>query len=367
MKDNLAKLTEILNASEIDGFIFNPGPTLEYITGLNFHLMERPVILIIVKKCKPIIVLPELEKGKLSSLLFDYHCESYSDDQQSMQSALSNVAKMIDLNTRTLGVEPTQIRFLETDYLKSIFPKLKLLSANNSLQYLRISKNQEDLNKVRKAIQIAESALMETLKSVRIGCTEIEIAGELTFQMIKAGSSIDLPFPPIVASGPNSANPHAVPGNRKLQPGDMLIIDWGAKFAGYASDITRTFAIDKINEDFSNIHSIVKKANEAGRKSAGNGIPANKLDHAAREVIDNSGYGEFFIHRTGHGLGMEAHEAPYISSENEQILKPGYLFTIEPGIYIPNQGGIRIEDNVVITEEGSETLTTLPRELITLS
>ena len=277
MKDNLSKLTEMLNASEIDGFIFNPGPTLEYITGLNFHLMERPVLLIIVKDYKPIIVLPELEKGKLADLSFDYHCETYTDDQRSIHSALSNVGKIIDLNTRTLGVEPTQIRFLETDYLKSIFPNLKLLSANSSLQYLRISKNQDELNKVRKAIQIAESALNATLKSIKVGCSEAEIASDLTFQLIKAGSSIDLPFPPIIASGPNSANPHAVPGNRKLQAGDMLIIDWGAKYAGYASDITRTFAIEKFDEEFSNIYSVVKQANEAGRRSAGNGIPANQI------------------------------------------------------------------------------------------
>jgi Xaa-Pro dipeptidase len=172
-----------------------------------------------------------------------------------------------------------------------------------------------------------------------------------------------MPFAPIIASGPNSANPHAVPTDRQLQLGDMLIVDWGASVAGYISDLTRTFVLGEPDPEFSQIAHIVVEANAAARQQAKPGVPAGLLDQAAREVIEKAGYGEFFTHRTGHGLGLEPHEEPYIRKDNPLVLAPGMTFTIEPGIYLPGRGGVRVEDNLVITESGSETLSDFPREL----
>jgi Xaa-Pro dipeptidase len=145
-----------------------------------------------------------------------------------------------------------------------------------------------------------------------------------------------------------------------------VLIDWGASKDGYFSDITRTFAMGDVEPEFEKLAEFVRRANKAARKAAQPGIPAQQIDQAARETIEAAGYGDFFIHRTGHGLGREAHEEPYISEDDQTRLQPGMTFTIEPGIYLPNRGGVRIEDDVVITENGLETLTHLPRELTQL-
>jgi Xaa-Pro dipeptidase len=210
----------------------------------------------------------------------------------------------------------------------------------------------------------AQNALRLTLPSIRPGITEKAIAAELIIQLYRNGSDPALPFPPIVSGGPNSANPHATPTDRPLQDGDLLVIDWGASYDGYFSDLTRTFALGNIEAEFSHIAQVVLEANTAGRQVSGPKILAAEVDRTTRLVIDQAGYGKYFNHRTGHGLGMETHEEPYIRDPSTQMLMPGMTFTIEPGIYIPGRGGVRIEDNVVITASGCESLSDLPRELI---
>jgi Xaa-Pro dipeptidase len=172
-----------------------------------------------------------------------------------------------------------------------------------------------------------------------------------------------MPFSPIVAFGPNSANPHATPTERQLAEGDLLLFDWGAAVDGYFSDITRTFAVGDVDPELTKIAGIVKEANAAARAIGKPGLPISAVDKAARNVIELAGYGEYFTHRTGHGLGMEGHEEPYIRGDNEQLLETGMTFTIEPGIYLPGRGGVRIEDDVLVTENGLESFTDYPREL----
>ena len=193
--------------------------------------------------------------------------------------------------------------------------------------------------------------------------TEKELAAELVVQLLRNGSDAGLPFTPIVSGGPNSANPNASPTDRKLQAGDLLVIDYGAAANDYISDITRTFAVGEVDAEYAKIHKIVQEANAAGRAAGKPGVPCADVDKAAREVIDKSGYGEYFTHRTGHGLGMEGHEHPYMRGDNMQLLEPGMAYTVEPGIYLPGRNGVRVEDDVVVTETGSESLTTLPREM----
>ena len=182
-------------------------------------------------------------------------------------------------------------------------------------------------------------------------------------QLLRNGSDPETPFSPIVSSGPNGANPHATPGNRRLTPGDLLVVDWGATYNGYISDLTRTLAIGPIDNEWEQIAKVVADANAAGRSTARPGIPAGDVDRAARTVIEKAGYGKYFTHRVGHGIGMQPHEEPYMYAENTLKLMPGMTFTVEPGIYLPDRNGVRIEDNVVITKEGEDTLSNLPREL----
>jgi Xaa-Pro dipeptidase len=170
----------------------------------------------------------------------------------------------------------------------------------------------------------------------------------------------------IVVGGPNSADPHAEPSERALQHGELLTIDCGVTRDGYLSDITRTFVLTKAKAEVVALYETVRRANEAGRRAVKAGVPAQLVDRAARSVIAQAGYAEYFVHRTGHGLGMEVHEPPYIVEGNSQRLQAGMVFTVEPGVYLPGIGGVRIEDNVVVTADGSECLTSFPRELMVI-
>ena len=193
--------------------------------------------------------------------------------------------------------------------------------------------------------------------------TEKELASELVVQLLRHGSDSEMPFAPIVSGGPNSANPHASPTDRKLQIGDLLVVDWGATYEGYISDLTRTFAVGEVDVEYRKIHHVVQEANAAGRAAAKPGVPCADVDKAARGVIEKAGYAMYFTHRTGHGIGMEGHEEPYMRGDNMQLLEPGMAFTVEPGIYWPGRNGVRIEDNVVITETGADVLSDMPREI----
>jgi Xaa-Pro dipeptidase len=166
-----------------------------------------------------------------------------------------------------------------------------------------------------------------------------------------------------VSAGPNSANAHASPSDRSIGRGDLLVIDWGASSDGYISDLTRTFAIGMPDPELGKIAEIVHAANVAGRDAGRPGVPCANVDRAARSVIEKAGYGDYFTHRTGHGIGMEAHEEPYMRGDNMHMLYPGMAYTVEPGIYLPGRGGVRIEDDVVVTKTGVEVLSDLPREL----
>jgi len=358
-----SKLARILYNSGLDALVLNPGPSLIYLTGLHFHLMERPVVAFFTPHNPPAIVLPELEAGKTTQLNFAIQIFPYGEDPDTWLAAFRQAARAVDLDQHQVGVEPGRLRFLELRFLEAAAEGARFISAEETLAALRMQKDENELAAMRKAAQIAQQGLQAALASFKMGMTERELAGELTIQLLRAGSDSELAFTPIVSGGPNSANPHATPTERPLQAGDLLVIDWGATYDGYLSDITRTFAIGEVEPELVRIAQIVMEANQAGRAAVHPGALAEDVDHAARAVIEKAGYGKFFIHRTGHGLGMEGHEPPYMRAGNTLKLSAGMTFTVEPGIYIPERGGVRVEDDVVVTESGAETLTDLPRDL----
>ncbi|HEC35887.1 MAG TPA: peptidase M24 family protein [Anaerolineae bacterium] len=230
---------------------------------------------------------------------------------------------------------------------------------------LRMRKDAGELARMRRAVAVAEAALRAALSQLQAGMTEREVAGLLMVEILRAGGE-GVPFQPIIVAGPNAASPHAVPSDRPIRPGETVVIDCGATVEGYASDITRTVAIGRLPEEMIQVYEVVREANAAGLARAGPGVAAQEVDRAARAVIEAGGYGAYFIHRTGHGLGLEGHEPPYIVEGNQEPLQAGMTFTVEPGIYLPGRGGVRIEDDVVVTSEGAESLTTFPRELTVL-
>jgi Xaa-Pro dipeptidase len=350
----------------LDGIVFNPGPTLHYLTGLNFHLMERPVVLIFRPGLPLHLVIPELEARKVDVLPFPATVFFFNDDPSTWAGVYHQAVTSAGLSRAPVGVEPTSLRYLELKLLEDAAPATPFIPAETVVAALRMRKDEAELAKMRKAVQIAQQALIATLPMVKVGITERAIAAELTLQLLRAGCDSESPFAPIVSSGPNSANPHATPTDRPLADGDLLVIDWGASYEGYVSDLTRTFAVGRVEAEFERIHQIVQQANAAGRAAGGPGVPACEVDKAAREVIEEFGYGQYFTHRTGHGLGMQGHEPPYMRGDNTLPLGVGMTYTVEPGIYLPDRGGVRIEDDVVVTATGVETLSDLPRQIQTV-
>jgi len=357
------RLNASLQASGLDAVILNPGPTLTHLSGLHFHLMERPVVLLFARDQDPAIVLPELELQKVASLPYQLRVFPYPENPAEWDNAFRKAVQALGLDGKRIGVEPRQLRLLEFQYVKAGAPEADYPDASDALASLRLRKDQAEDEAMRRAVKIAQDALEATIPSIKIGMSEKETSSELVVQLLKKGSEPEMPFAPIVSGGPNAANPHASPSERKLQAGDLLVVDWGATYDGYISDLTRTFAVGEVDEEYKKIHQIVQEANAAGRAAGKPGVPCANVDQAARAVIERAGYGQYFTHRTGHGIGMEGHEDPYMRGDNMQLLEAGMAFTVEPGIYLPNRNGVRIEDNVVITESGADVLSDMPREI----
>jgi Xaa-Pro dipeptidase len=363
MSARLNRLYTELNNAGLHAVALNPGPSLTYLSGLHFHLMERPVVMFFVPGRNPAIVLPELELQKTKQLQFPVEIFPYGENPSTWDEVFKMAVKALELDGKRIGVEPRAMRLLEFRHVKAGAPEADFPDATASLAALRIRKDADEIRQMRCAVKIAQDSLEATLPLIKIGMTEKEVANELVTQLLRFGSEPEMPFSPIVSSGPNSANPHASPTGRKLQPGDLLVVDWGAASQGYISDLTRTFAIGNVDDEYDKIHKIVQQANDAGRKSGGPGVACAEVDKAARKVIEEAGYGAFFTHRTGHGIGMEGHEDPYIRGDNLQLLEPGMAYTVEPGIYLPDRNGVRIEDNMIVTEAGVESLSDMLRDI----
>ncbi|MCD4672791.1 MAG: Xaa-Pro peptidase family protein [Anaerolineaceae bacterium] len=367
MNDRISKLTQAMQDAGLEMLVLNPGASLTYLTGLHFHVSERPTVLLVSTSKPPQIILAALEANKLKNSSTPLEPIPYDDNPEHWTASFHEARRKLGKAPQTIGVEPTALRFLELNYLQAAFPDTKFISAEDVLSSLRITKDNDEVEKMRKAAKIAQDAFLATLPIIQPGVSELSIAAELSAQLLRHGSQSEFPFPPIVASGPyNSADPHAVPSERRLEPGDLVVIDWGARYQNYCSDITRMVAVGQVSPELQNIANIVKQANAAGRQACKPGVPAGSIDQAARQVIEKAGYGPQFNHRVGHGLGMEAHEPPFMFGENDFLLVPGVTFTVEPGIYVSGTGGVRIEDDLVITADDAESLTTLPRELFVI-
>lgn len=365
--NRLDKLQRLQKDAGVDFVALVPGANLLYFTGIHYHLSERPIIAIFPANPmdRPALIVPKFETGKalnspvkVNWRLFDYM------DGQNPQDAADQVVRELCLSGKTIGVEPTQMRVLESGLLTHLTPAAQQVSAADVLKQLRMTKDADELDRMRRAAKIPERVLAEALKRIKPGMTEREVAG--VFMSVSFELNPQEPAsPPLVQTGLGAAFPHAFAGSRAVTKGDLMVVDFGAVVEDYGSDITRTIAIGgEPTPELKNIYEIVKQANAAGRAAVRPGILAEDVDKAARAVIDRAGYGQYFTHRTGHGLGLEGHEAPYMVSGDRTVLVPGMTFTVEPGIYIEGKGGVRIEDDMVVTADGGESLTTFTRDLV---
>lgn len=271
---------------------------------------------------------------------------------------------LLDKGFRRIGFESNFLPFSLYHFLREGLPKeVELIPLGDEIKNLRAVKDEEEIVLIRRAIDIASKAFGHILKMAREGIVERELAFEMEFFMKREGAE-DIGFNIIIASGERSALPHGRASDKKIEKGDLILIDFGSQYQGYHSDQTRTVVCGAPSPEQKKIYQIVKDAQERAIEKVRPGIPIQEVDSAARDYIRQNGYDEYFGHGTGHGIGLAVHEDPPVNRENNDLVQEGMVFTIEPGIYLPNWGGVRIEDMVRATSSGVEVLTYLPKELV---
>ncbi len=347
----------------VDAVALVPGFNMYYFTGLEFHLSERPVVAILKPEGDLSFIIPELEVPKLTQRP-DLEARAFAwSDTDGYADAFQQAVNELGLKGKTLGVDGLTMRVTEWLEFQKAGGDIKVSAVERQIIRIMSMKTPDEVESMRKACQISEAALDKLMAWVKPGMTERQIATHLSEEMGALGSEGHA-FEPLVQTGPNSALPHGMLTDRALGQDEFLLIDFGGRYNGYPADITRTFCLGTPSAEMQKIYDTVKAANEAAIKVSGPGVAMGAVDKAARDVITAAGYGAYFIHRTGHGLGLAGHEMiPQIAEGVTDLLEPGMAYTIEPGIYVPGLGGVRVEDNVVVTESGIDILTSYPKSL----
>jgi D-alanyl-D-alanine dipeptidase len=345
----------------LDGLVVTPGADLRYLAGYQpIVVTERLTALVVVAGREPVLVVPSLERP---------------DAERSPAAALVRLVDWAD------GTEPyTEVaallgagRFGISDAawaahvlaLQRAEPAVELVALSEALPTLRAVKEPEELDALARAAAAADAAFADLLRVPFGGRAEREVAGDLREALLAHGH--DTVEFTLVASGPNGANPHYEDDSRTIEQGDLVVLDFGGRVDGYYSDITRTVAVGEPSAEQREVYDVVRAAQQAGVDAVAPGVACEDVDRAARAVIEEAGYGERFIHRTGHGIGAEVHEPPYIVAGNRLTLEPGMTFSVEPGIYLPGRFGVRVEDIVAVTEDGVRRLNEATRDLQTVA
>lgn len=358
-------LIEQLKNEKITLAIITDPTNIYYMTGFYADPHERYMSLFIdTEDQHTYLFLPALDREIAAEVAKVDRIIPISDED----NPFSIIEKNINKQMYDIGIEMDVVTVSHHNGLKGVFPNADFSNIQPAINKQRTFKSREEINGLKEAVDIIEKVLEAGTKTIHEGMTEAELVAEFEYLMKKFGAA-GPSFSTMVLAGEKAALPHGTPGDRKLKNGDFLLIDFGViTHDRYCSDITRTFIIGDASRKQKEIYNIVKASTQAGVDAVKAGLPLKTFDIAARNVIEESGYGEYFNNRVGHGLGIEVHEAPSIHNLNESIAEKGMLFTIEPGIYIPGYGGVRIEEEVYIDENGeAELLTTFPRELQTIT
>ena len=352
LEERVARLKRMGKKRGISGFIIATPPNMRYFAGVSVLAMERFAGVIISIDSEPAIIVPELEEEKVKALSPFKNILKYSD-AEGPESLVTSVFKDLHLTRGKLAVED----FLPYKFSRMVnraAPRAKLEEASSVFMELRITKTPDELELMRKAAGLVTQGIDVGIKAIRVGATELEIGFEIEHKIRELGGE-SVPFC-IVLRGENAALPHGSSSKARIQQGDAVIMDVGTVYDGYFGDLTKTVFVGSASARQREIYDTVLRAQEKAIQLVKPGIRAGEIDKAARTVIEGAGYGERFIHRTGHGLGLEVHEEPSITGTCKTVLKPGMTFTVEPGIYLPQEFGVRIEDNIAVTEEGGVTI-----------
>lgn len=361
-RQRIARARELMGEQGIDILFIGPSSDFRYFTGHPAHVSERLTALLIPIDGNPTVVVPRLEAPLLSDLESDFDFEVWEETE----SPISRVAERV----RRLGAEAVGINdqiwgafLLE---LQHELPNRHYTRGAGVLTELRAVKDQFELDLLKEASRRTDAAWTDFIRNVRvIGRTEEEVADDLKGAM--AGQGLPEIAFCIVASGPNGASPHHRVSDRRIRAGDPIVMDFGGIHQGYYSDVTRTPVAGQVpDDDFSTAYHAVLEAQRAAYERIKPGVECQEVDRAARSVLQSREYGEYFIHRVGHGIGLTGHEDPYLVEGNQQPLRPGMVVSDEPGVYIPGKWGIRIEDTVAVTDSGRERYNHVSREITVL-
>jgi len=357
--ERVKNLIEIGCKSEIGAFLVTSEKNMRYFAGFSTLAIERFAgIVIPVETGAPVVIVPKLEETKAQERSAFKEIRTCSDSENPAV-VLNKVVKELKLEKSVFGVEGTlPFRFYKMLVESS---NIRAEDASATFSQLRIIKSEEELKTMQKAADIVAGGIKAGIEFIRPGVSELAISSEIE-RTIKENGGESIPFC-IVLSGANSALPHGETTSRKVDAKDVVLMDIGAVYDGYYADLTRTVFVGEATKKQREIYHVVAQAEEAAIKSVRSGIKAEEVDTIARNVIEKAGYDKYFTHRTGHGLGLEVHEEPYITQGNKTILKPGMTFTIEPGIYLPREFGVRIEDNIAVSENKGRMLSKLAKEL----
>ncbi|MEI2462793.1 M24 family metallopeptidase [Niallia taxi] len=365
MERQLKEISTWMEQEAIDFTFLTSTDNIFYLSGFYSDPHERLLALILFPKEEPILVCPAMEQNDARNAGWQYDIIGYSDTDNPWESIQEKVAKKA--SAKRIAVEKEHMNVQRYEALKQYFPAVEgFLPAEEKLNEVRMVKSKQELAKIREACKWADYAIEVGCSEIAEGKTEMEVLAAIEYELKKKGIG-KMSFSTMVLTGKNGASPHGNPGSTKIKKGDLVLFDLGVVVDGYCSDITRTVAYGDINDDQKNIYDTVLKAQLAALDASKPGAKCMDIDLAARNVIKDAGFGEYFPHRLGHGLGISVHEYPSLTSTNPLVLKTGMVYTIEPGIYVPNVAGVRIEDDVYVTEDGVEILTKFPKELQVIS
>ncbi|MFQ3542807.1 aminopeptidase P family protein [Halobacillus rhizosphaerae] len=352
--NKLEKLRKLLLEKELDGLLIDSSKNRRYMSDFTG---SSGVLLITADEAIIITDFRYTEQAAEQAGQF-----TMVEHKVPMTEEIANQVKKLGINK--LGFEKSHVTYSVYEQYKSKI-EAELVPVSGLVEKLRLIKTEEELTILKDAAKIADDAFEHILGFIKPGVKEIDVSNELEFFMRKQGatsSSFDI----IVASGYRSALPHGVASEKEIQSGELVTLDFGALYKGYCSDITRTVAVGEISDELHKIYHTVLEAQLKGMEGLKAGITGVEADALTRDYIKEQGYGQYFGHSTGHGVGLDVHEGPGLSFRSNEVLEPGMVVTVEPGIYVPNVGGCRIEDDAVITDNGNERLSFSKKELITL-
>ena len=354
----LARAQQLMASSAIDLMVIGPSADFRYFTVREPHPIERLTALVIPRSGEATIVVPRLEAPLLAGLEDRFHFSIWTETENPI-ARIADLARANDAQTIAVNDEFRSGFLLQ---LQELAPSLTYRRGAPALARLREVKDAAELTLLREASRRTDAAWEAFIATATLtGWTELQVAARI--RELMAAHGIPVVAFCIVASGPNSASPHHEASDRVIQFGDPVVIDFGGPYQGYYSDITRTVVAGEPEPDFVSVYRVVQAAQQGAFAAIAPATPCQDVDRAARRVITEHGYGEYFIHRTGHGLGLSEHEAPYLVEGNLQPLEPGMVVSDEPGIYIPGRWGVRIEDTVAVTSNGAERFNHASREL----